>query len=59
MEFIGLISEGCPRCKSSVKIFAIMEPVTGKGKCVTITLNCVECPWDKEKHVKLSFMIKE
>jgi len=59
MEFIGLIPEGCPRCERSVKVYTIMEPVTGKGRCVTITMRCNMCPWVREKHVKLSFMLKE
>ena len=59
MEFLGLIVDGCPRCKSSIKAFADIEPVTGKGKCVTIDLQCTVCAWSREKHVKLSLMTKE
>ena len=56
MEFIGLIPDGCPACSSGVKIFAMVETIISRGRCVTITLRCVKCPWDREKYVKLSLM---
>jgi len=58
MAYLGVIRE-CPRCKATINVYTTMEPVTGKGRCVTITLRCNRCPWDREKHVKLSLMIKE